>query len=59
MGKKFALKRARTSAAGAVVGMLIVAGMVALGSLFVVSVVLIAVATIIFKRLEPSFAKVL
>ncbi|HEY3523486.1 MAG TPA: ABC transporter permease [Candidatus Limnocylindrales bacterium] len=32
---------------------------VALGSLFVVSVVLIAVATIVFKRLEPSFAKVL
>ena len=31
MGKKFALARARTSAAGAVVGMLIVAGMVALG----------------------------
>jgi hypothetical protein len=30
-----------------------------LGLLFVVSVGLLAVATIVFKRLEPNFAKVL
>ncbi len=31
----------------------------ALGALLVVSIVLVAIATILFKRLEPSFAKVL
>jgi ABC-type polysaccharide/polyol phosphate export permease len=31
----------------------------ALGALFVASVVMLAIATVVFKRLEPNFAKVL